>query len=122
MKQLVLIVDDEFGLAEVSADFLVDDGFDVAIVINGQLALDFLETRGVSLVIADLMMPVLDGVSMIRQMRADPRFAAIPVVLMTALPEAVPEAARPMIDVLLVKPFTLRELLETVHRLLRHRA
>ena len=121
MKPLVLIVDDEFGLPEISADFLVEDGFDVAIAINGELALDFLATREVALVITDLMMPVVDGISLIRRMRADPRFAAIPVVLMTALPEAVPDEARSLVDGLLVKPFSLRELLETVHRLVPRR-
>jgi CheY-like chemotaxis protein len=117
MKPFVLIVDDEFGLAEMSAELLVEDGFEVAIAINGKLGLDMMEARAVNLVLTDLMMPVMDGPEMIRRMRADPRFANIPVILMTALPEAIPEAGESPHDVLLVKPFSVRELIETARRL-----
>lgn len=119
MKPFVLIVDDEFGLAEMSADLLVEDGFEVAIAINGKLGLELMAKRPVDLVLTDLMMPIVDGPEMIRRMRADPRFAQIPVILMTALPEAIPEAGESPHDALLVKPFSIRELLETVRRLVR---
>jgi len=117
MKPFVLIVDDEFGLAEISADLLAENGFEVAIAINGQLGLDVLESREVAVVLTDLMMPVMDGFEMIRRMRADPRLASIPVVLMTALPEAVPPECESLHDVLLVKPYGVREFLDTVRRL-----
>jgi CheY-like chemotaxis protein len=117
MKPFVLIVDDEFGLAEIAAELLVEDGFDVAIAINGKLGLEVLESRVTSLVLTDLMMPVMDGPEMIRRMRADPRFARIPVILMTALPEAIPKDGESSHDVLLVKPFSIRELIETARRL-----
>jgi CheY-like chemotaxis protein len=119
MKPFVLIVDDEFGLAEIAAELLVEDGFDVAIAINGKLGLEVLESRVTALVLTDLMMPVMDGPEMIRRMRADPRFAGIPVILMTALPEAIPKEGESLHDVLLVKPFTIHELIQTVHRLTR---
>ena len=119
MKQFVLIVDDEFGLAEMSAELLAEDGYDVAIAINGKLALAVMESRKVSLVLTDLMMPVMDGPEMIRIMRADPRFAKIPVILMTALPEALDSAGESLHDAMLVKPFSVRELLETTRRLLQ---
>src|SRR6202012_4540340 len=47
MQSFVLIVDDEFGLAEMSAALLVEAGFEVAIAINGRLGLDVLESRAV---------------------------------------------------------------------------
>ena len=117
MKLFVLIVDDEFGLAEISAEVLVEDGYEVEIAINGKLGLDIMETREVALVITDLMMPVMDGPEMIRRMRASPRLADIPVILMTALPEAIPPEGESTHDALLVKPFSARVLLDTVHRL-----
>ena len=119
MKPFVLIVDDEFGLAEMSAELLVEDGYEVAIAINGKLGLEVMHTRTVTLVLTDLMMPVMDGPEMIRRMRAEPRLAAIPVILMTALPEAVPADGESAHDALLVKPFSVSELLETVRRLTR---
>jgi CheY-like chemotaxis protein len=118
MTQRVLIVDDEFGLADITADVLREAGYEVALAINGKLGLDSLAERPADLVLTDLMMPVMDGPEMIRQMRADPRFARIPAILMTALPEAVPHGEAGLHDAVLVKPFSLAEVLATVQRLL----
>ena len=118
MTQSVLIVDDEFGLADITADLLRDAGYDVALAINGKLGLDSLAAHPADIVLTDLMMPVMDGPEMIRRMRADPRLAAIPAVLMTALPEAVPTGEAAQHDAVLVKPFSLAEVLAVVKRLL----
>jgi CheY-like chemotaxis protein len=118
MTQSVLIVDDEFGLADITADLLTEAGYDVALAINGKLGLASLAVRRADIVLTDLMMPVMDGPEMIRQMRADPRFAAIPAILMTALPEAVPQGEAGLHDAVLVKPFSVAEVLGTVRRLL----
>lgn len=118
MTQSVLIVDDEFGLADITADLLSEAGYDVALAINGQLGLDSLAVRRADIVITDLMMPVIGGPEMIRRMRADPKLAAIPTILMTALPEAVPTGDDGLHDAVLVKPFSRDELLATIHRLL----
>ena len=118
MKHYVLIVDDEFGLADVTAALLTDLGYEVAIAINGKLGLELLSTRAADIVITDVMMPVMDGPEMIRRMRADPRFATIPVILMSALPEAVPQGDAALHDAVLLKPFALGELLELLARLL----
>jgi len=118
MTYSVLIVDDEFGLADITADLLTDAGYDVALAINGKLGLSSLAVRQADIVITDLMMPVMDGPEMIRQMRADPRLAAIPTILMTALPEGIPTGAAAQHNAVLVKPFSMAELLDTMHRLL----
>ena len=118
MKQTVLIVDDEFGLADITADLLTEAGYDVALAINGKLGLASLATRRADVVLTDLMMPVMDGPEMIRRMRADPALATIPTILMTALPEVVPGGEGALHDALLVKPFTITELLSVLHRLL----
>ena len=85
-----MIVDDEFGLAELIAEVLAERGYATAIAINGELGLALLRERRPALVLLDLMMPVLDGREMLSAMRSDPELATIPVVIMTALPEAVP--------------------------------
>jgi CheY-like chemotaxis protein len=118
MNPSVLIVDDEFGLADITADLLREAGYEVRLAINGKLGLDSLAAHPADLVLTDLMMPVMDGPEMIRRMRADPRFAAIPAVLMTALPEAIPEGDSALHDAVLIKPFSLAEVLEVVLRLL----
>ncbi|MDQ3333626.1 MAG: response regulator [Myxococcota bacterium] len=118
----MLIVDDEFGLADVLSHFLTDLGYVVSIAINGKLALDSLAANLPDIVLTDAMMPVMDGPEMIRRMRADPRFAAIPAILMTALPEAVPEGEAGQHDAVLLKPFSLSELLETMEPLMKPRS
>jgi CheY-like chemotaxis protein len=118
VPRYVLIVDDEFGLADVTSYLLQELGYEVAIAINGKLGLDSLSNRVADLVITDAMMPVMDGPEMIRRMRADPRFAMIPTILMTALPEAVPRGEAAMHDAVILKPFAIAELLETIGRLL----
>jgi CheY-like chemotaxis protein len=118
MPQSVLIVDDEFGLADITADLLREAGYDVALAINGKLGLASLASRHADIVLTDLMMPVMDGPEMIRRMRADAKLAHIPAILMTALPEAVPSGDGAKHDAVLVKPFSITELLQTLHRLL----
>jgi CheY-like chemotaxis protein len=118
MSQSVLIVDDEFGLADITADLLIEVGYDVALAINGKLGLASLAGRRADIVLTDLMMPVMDGPEMIRRMRADPALAQIPTILMTALPEAVPTGSTALHDAVLVKPFSLAELLALIQRLL----
>ena len=118
MTQSVLIVDDEFGLADLITDLLTEAGYDVALAINGKLGLASLAARRADIVVTDVMMPVMDGPEMIRRMRGDPALAAIPAILMTALPEAIPTGAAAMHDAVLLKPFSIAELLATIRQLL----
>jgi DNA-binding response OmpR family regulator len=117
MKPYILIVDDEFGLADAVAEILVERGYETSVVINGKLALASLEARLPDLVLTDMMMPVLDGPGLVVAMRADARFARLPVIMMTALPDAVPSGVEA--NALIAKPFPLTELLVLVHKLLR---
>jgi CheY-like chemotaxis protein len=118
MKRSILIVDDEFGLADLVADLLAREGYDVAIAINGRLGLQSLATRHADLVLADVMMPLMGGPEMVAVMRATPELAAIPVILMTAMPEVVPKGPDALHDGLLVKPFRRERLLELIRQLL----
>ena len=113
-KPHVLIVDDEFGLAELIAEVLAERDYATAIAINGELGLALLRERRPDLVLLDLMMPVLTGSEMLRQMRADPALADIPVVIMTALPGAVRADATSGHQAVLQKPFTPEQLFEVV--------
>lgn len=117
-RGLILIVDDEFGLAELMSEILNDRGFQTAIAINGELGLQALRERRADLVVLDVMMPVLSGPEMRQQMLADPALAPIPVVLMTALLEAVPRDQLDSYVAVLQKPFPPDKLFEAVERAL----
>jgi CheY-like chemotaxis protein len=112
-KQSILIVDDEFGLAEMLREMLREYGYEVTLAINGRLALEILREGRVDLVLTDMMMPVMDGGELAIAIRSDDRHRHTPIVMMTSLPTAV----RPnngLFDAILRKPFTPDRLLETM--------
>lgn len=118
MSQRILIVDDEFGLAEVVAEMLEERGFETVLAINGQLALERIAERAPDLVLLDCMMPIMDGAAVVRTLRAAPATARLPVILMTALPHAVPPDVQANACALLRKPFSPAELFAAVDRCL----
>lgn len=110
----ILIVDDEFGLAEMLRDMLNDHGFEVVLAINGRLALDLLGEQNVDLVLTDLMMPVMDGEEFATAMRNSETYRDTPIIMMTSLPTALPQQ-RKLFDAILRKPFSPELLLRTIH-------
>jgi CheY-like chemotaxis protein len=115
----ILVVDDEFGVAEVLASALTDAGHNVLTAINGRHGLERLKESQPELVLLDFMMPVLDGPAMVRAMRTDPEVRAVPIILMSSLPESViAEAVSGMYNGFIRKPFRLRVVNEMVNRLL----
>jgi CheY-like chemotaxis protein len=112
----ILVVEDEFGIAEVLQSALNDAGHDVIIAINGRQGLERLRETRFDLVILDFMMPVLDGPGMLRAMRSAPELNDITAILMSSLPEtAIMQEAGGMYDGFLRKPFSLRIVLEIVN-------
>ena len=109
----ILIVEDEYGLAELVRDMLTDLGYRVSLAINGRLALEVLRERRFHLVLTDVMMPVMDGPELARAMRADDRYRDIPIVMMTSLASAVPRT-RGLYEAVLAKPFTPEALMKVV--------
>ena len=114
MKRSILIVDDEFGLADIVSEMLAERGFDVMIAINGQQALERMAEQAPDLVLLDCMMPVLDGPAVLSAMAAEPRLAAVPVILMTATPHAVPAEAAAACRTVLAKPFAPQVLFDAI--------
>jgi CheY-like chemotaxis protein len=115
---VVLVVDDEPFVAEVIAIALEDEGYDVISATNGEEGLRRLSEQAVDVVITDHMMPVLDGPAMVRQIRALPGYASIPIILISALQPADLGTACPGANRFLLKPFTLRNVIKTVWDLL----
>lgn len=80
----VLVVDDDPIARRMLAEFLHPEGVEVVTAENGEQALGLLEQPGADLVILDLMMPVMDGMTFLGTVRADPRYVSLPVVVVTA--------------------------------------
>jgi len=83
-KKTVLIVEDEVILSKVLQDKLFDNGFDVVYARNGAEGLEKLSEGNIDLILLDIIMPVLDGMDMLRILREE-RKSKIPVIVLTNL-------------------------------------
>jgi CheY-like chemotaxis protein len=79
----ILVVEDEQMLREFYADLLKGEGFTVMQAENGQVGLELVKTQKPDLVLLDIMMPVMDGRTMLHQIRAIPEFSNLPVIVLT---------------------------------------
>ena len=112
----VLVVDDEFSIVESLREILLWEGYEVDTAPNGRLALEAVARSRPSLILLDVMMPVMDGPTMLRALRANADTADIPVVLMSAAPlRSTPDALG--YQAALRKPFEALALLKTIRAL-----
>jgi CheY-like chemotaxis protein len=115
---MVLVVEDEFGIAELLDSVLTDEGYQVRTAMNGRQGLEVLAQERADLVFCDYMMPVMDGAAMLGAMADDPTLRGIPVVMMSSMREvAVAEHCAGYVA-FMHKPFKLPELLDVVGRVL----
>ena len=114
-RPLILLADDNADMRDYVSR-LLSDRYQVVAVGDGQAALDVVADRLPTLVLSDVMMPVLDGFEFLRQIRANEQTRGIPVILLSARAgeESRIEALEASADDYLVKPFSARELLATV--------
>ncbi|ROP41770.1 SpoIIE family protein phosphatase [Saccharothrix texasensis] len=112
----VLVADDNADMREYLTRLLTGAGYDVHAVTDGVEALEAARARTPDLVVSDVMMPRLDGLSLVAALRTDPRTAAVPVLLLSARAgqEASIEGLEAGADDYLVKPFAAAELLARV--------
>ena len=115
MKTIV-VVDDEFGLTDVLAATLSDVGFRMHTAANGVQGLELMSEHPPDLVILDFMMPLLDGPGVLGTMRADPRLASVPVIVISAVPESVVRARCSGYVAFLRKPFEFDAVLAAIQR------
>ena len=117
----VLVIDDVPVFRDVVQHALAAAGHVVLTATNGAEGLKRLESDKVDLVLLDLAMPEMDGVSFLRRLREDKRFDALPVLVVTALSESSQvREARQMgaLGPLLKSRFSLRDLLKSVSTIL----
>jgi PAS domain S-box-containing protein len=117
----VLLADDNADMRQYVARLLLEEGYQVETAADGETALNLARTRPPNLVLADVMMPKLDGLGLLRALRADAATAETPVVLLSARAgeEAKIEGLEAGADDYLVKPFSSRELMARVQAAIR---
>lgn len=121
MSANILIVDDSPSLRRIVRAALECDGYEVSESEDGQQALAVLRDTSPGLVITDIHMPVMDGLSLIREIRALPPFRFMPVlVLTTETGEEMKQRGRAAgATGWIVKPFHPDQLRQVVSRVLR---
>ena len=115
----ILVVEDEFGVADVVMSALEDEGFRVVLAANGRQGLERVGEANPDLIIMDFMMPIMDGAAMGAALRANPASASIPIIMTSAVGEAAVRQRFAAFQAFLRKPFRISELLESVNKLLQ---
>ncbi len=115
-KQTILIIEDERSIIDILSYNLQKEGFEVVTATDGQEGLQKAQVLLPNLIILDLMLPVMDGLQVCQQLRADPRTRHIKVVMLTARSEEVDEIVgfNMGADDYVSKPFKMKPL---IHRI-----
>jgi len=113
----VLVVEDEFGIAELIEAVLEDEGYRVLIAVNGKHGLEMLAKERADLVFLDYMMPVMDGAAFLRGKAGDQSLRDIPTVVMSSLPEGTVAERCVGYTIFLRKPFKVAEVIGITARL-----
>ncbi len=119
MKNKVLFVEDEADLTRIVADTLRGIGYEVATASNGAEGLEKFKSDGADIIIADVMMPRMDGFTMAKEIRK--HSPTVPLLFLTAKNtiDDVEEGFESGANDYLKKPFELRELIVRIKSLLR---
>ena len=116
----MLVVEDDLPIAHMMAGILTDEGFDVDLADNGRLALEMIDAQHYDLILTDLRMPELDGVTLYRELERRKSGLLRRVIVITGTsghPEYESFLAETQVPYL-EKPFGLTALLAITHQVL----
>ena len=115
----VLIVEDEPNIAEALRFILERAGYEVDLARDGEAALARLAESAPDLLVLDVMLPGRNGFEILKELRADPRHARLPVAVLTAKGQSLDRRTAEEVgaNVFLTKPFSNQEVLERLRLL-----
>jgi CheY-like chemotaxis protein len=119
-KRKVLIVDDDRSLRLLVRATLGDEEYEILEAATGKEALEIARRELPELLLLDIMMPTIDGLTVCEQLKSDPATTNINVVMLTAVrrPEDI-ERSKVVADEYFTKPFSPLELLQLVERIMK---
>lgn len=118
MEENILIIDDDKDIREMLVNYFTKEGYAVQAAYNGQDGLQIVKLKSISLILLDVMMPKMDGYTMLVKLR---KFSNVPVILLTAKDQQI-DKIKGFIDGCddyIVKPFDFTELSLRVMAILR---
>ena len=110
MAPKILVVDDESDIRELLKNFLATEGYDVILAADGEAAMRLAAEENPDVIILDIRMPGIDGIETCRRLRVNKGTSRIPVIVATALRDALMESLEAGADDFVTKPFHLVEL------------
>lgn len=116
-RKTIVVIDDEVGTVDVLVAALTTSGFAVKGLTDSREALSKLRAAPPAVLLLDMIMPELDGAQLLRSIKAEPRLADTRVIMLSGLPESMVRRRCSGYSAFLRKPFTLDELLATIHGL-----
>ncbi len=118
MNKRALIVEDDVNIAELLMLYLEKDGFDVSIAHDGGRGIAMFNEHNPDLVLLDVMMPVMDGIQVCREIR---KVSTVPIIMLTAKGETSDKVTGldSGADDYVTKPFEVKELLARIHAVMR---
>lgn len=114
----ILIVDDEYLIADILGYAMEDEGYMVVKASNGRKALEVLDRERPELVITDFMMPIMDGLEFARAVRARSASMDLPIILMSGAQGSVGRASPELFAAVFDKPFDINQVIAKVKELI----
>ncbi len=115
----ILVVEDDPIISAMTCKFLQKKGYDVALKVDGVLALDYLKDseRLPNLILTDIMMPNMDGLELLKQIKTNNYYNQIPIFAITAMEEEQLKLKEGFkFDSIFLKPFSLSELVNKIEQ------
>lgn len=121
MSKVIMTADDSASMRQMVSFTLKQAGYEVVEAEDGRDALAKLEGNGVNMLITDLNMPNMDGIELIRQVRSQPQYKFMPIVMLTteSQDEKKQEGKAVGATGWIVKPFQPEQLLAVIKKVLR---
>jgi DNA-binding response OmpR family regulator len=120
-KKKIVLIDDEPELVKAVEVRLKSIGYDVALTYDGQAGIDKVKEIKPDLIILDLLMPIMDGYSVAKELKDDPEIKQIPIIILTASQREDLKTKCKELGVasFLMKPFETNDLLNMVKAILK---
>ena len=116
MAYKILVVDDEPTIVRLMEFILARQGHEMIVAVNGEEALQKIAAHQPDLVLLDIMMPRIDGYEVAQRVRADPKTASLPIIMLSAKAqdEDIRRGVEVGVDEYVTKPFTPDHLVQVV--------
>lgn len=120
MSKLILVVDDSASLRQVVSTALQDEGYETLEASDGQDALNKLDGKRINLVISDVNMPNMDGITFLKELKKLPNYKFTPVIMLTTESQESKKAEgkEAGAKAWVVKPFQPQQLVSAVNKLI----